>query len=185
MANTPLDPILACNLAWIVPASVLGAGWHGKTDESELSEACDLGSRFCAAGRAFQSLQQSDPGSAGIRDQLLGLPERGRVRLRRGSDAGGQSHSRHHARQRGAVHELCAVRSRPRRAPEDERREVHRAPVRRGRAVDPVRHPQLVPDAAADRGVGVLHAPDAVRLADAPWASARAARSCSPSGRAA
>ena len=66
------------------------------------------------------------------------------------------------SRQERPFHHRAAGRPGSRRAAEQEGRQDHRQAARGRRAVDPGRAGQLVPDAAADRRVDLLHAPDAV-----------------------
>ena len=65
-------------------------------------------------------------------------------------------------RQERHFHHRRARRPQPCRAPEQEGREDHGPAARGRRALDPGRAGQLVPHAAADRRVDLLHAPDAV-----------------------
>ena len=62
------------------------------------------------------------------------------------------------------LHHLCAQRSGPGRPAARQRHQVHCPPDRGRGAVVRERAAQLVPHAAADRGLDLLHAPDAGRL---------------------
>ncbi len=138
---------------------VVAKGPHG---EQLRQKPCPVDRHRPAARRTFQPVSDIlDPRSA-IDPGVF------RFRRRRQSRPGHRRHDpgRQHQRpfhRRARLHDLFAEGSGPRRPADRQGRAHHRGAARRERPLA-VRHPGVVvPDAAVDRRVDLLHAPDAGR----------------------